>query len=94
MRISSRHGSHPVKQLQRDEPSPYAVAHTALSPMAIVDFVEGTQDFCAERALIGINFASRLTEARSAVNTLLTPFVAVIGAFTMSTQLISQFNQP
>ena len=40
--------SHSVKQLERDEPSPMSRAHRALA-VAIVDFVEGTQDFCAKR---------------------------------------------
>jgi hypothetical protein len=41
-------GSHPVKQLERDEPSRMSRPRRALT-VAIVDFVEGTHDFCAER---------------------------------------------
>jgi hypothetical protein len=41
-------GSHPVKLLERDEPSRMSRAKRALA-VAIADFVEGTQDFCRER---------------------------------------------
>ena len=39
--------SHPVKQLERDEPSRMSRAHRALA-VAIAGFVDGTQDFCRE----------------------------------------------
>jgi hypothetical protein len=42
--------SHPVKLLERDEPSRIGWANRALAA-AIADFVEGTQDFCGERVL-------------------------------------------
>jgi len=41
-------GSHPVKQLESDEPSRMSRARRALT-MAIADLVDGTQDFCRER---------------------------------------------
>jgi hypothetical protein len=41
-------GSHPVKLLERDEPSRMSRARRALA-VAVADFVEGTQDFCLER---------------------------------------------
>ena len=41
-------GSHPVKLLERDEPSRMSRAHRALAE-AIAEFVDGTQDFCHER---------------------------------------------
>src|SRR5512132_860985 len=41
-------GSHPVKLLEREEPSRMSRARRALA-VAIADFVEGTQDFCCER---------------------------------------------
>jgi hypothetical protein len=41
-------GSHPVKLLERDEPSRMSRARRALA-VAIADFVDGTQDFCRER---------------------------------------------
>ena len=37
-------GSHPVKLLERDEPSRMSRARRALA-VAVADFVEGTQDF-------------------------------------------------
>ena len=41
-------GSHPIKLLERDEPSGMSRARRALA-VAIADFVDGTQDFCRER---------------------------------------------
>ena len=41
-------GSHPVKPLEREEPSRMSRARRALA-MAITDLVDGTQDFCRER---------------------------------------------
>ena len=41
-------GSHPIKQLESDEPSRMSRARRALT-MAIADLVDGTQDFCRER---------------------------------------------
>ena len=41
-------GSHPIKLLERDEPSGMSRARHALA-VAIADFVDGTQDFCRER---------------------------------------------
>jgi hypothetical protein len=41
-------GSHPVKLLERDEPSRMSRARRALA-VAIEDFVDDTQDFCRER---------------------------------------------
>ena len=41
-------GSHPVKLMERDEPSRMNRARRDLV-VAIADFVDGTQDFCRER---------------------------------------------
>ena len=41
-------GAHPVKLLERDEPSCMSRARRAAA-VAIADFVDGTQNFCCER---------------------------------------------
>ena len=41
-------GSHPLKVLERDEPSRMSRGRRALG-VAIADFVDSTQDFCRER---------------------------------------------
>lgn len=41
-------GAHPVKLLERDEPSRMSRARRTLAE-TVADFVDGTQDFCRER---------------------------------------------